>query len=99
MDESKSRYRRATPVENMELLYARLNEKMSPAERRELQEVITLLKSFAHPDVADAVSERGERVEQHFVNMRISYAGFSYGMGSEDGISGLRRAIERNGHD
>ena len=34
---------------------------------------------------------------ESFVNMRISYRGFSYGMGSEDGIRSLRRAIEEKG--
>lgn len=33
----------ATPAENMEALYARLNEHMSPAEQRELQEVVGIL--------------------------------------------------------
>lgn len=31
------------------------------------------------------------------VDSRISYRGFSYGMGSQGGIDSLRKAIEQNG--
>ena len=33
------------------------------------------------------------------LNSRISYMGFSYGMGAQWGIDSLQRAINRNKHD
>lgn len=52
---------------------------------------------------ADAEIERLRRElaqEKHrsFQDSRISYRGFSYGVGSQWGIDSLRRAIERNDH-
>lgn len=41
--------------------------------------------------------ETAQKEPQSFVNMRIAYRGFSYGMGSEHGIDSLRRAINERG--
>lgn len=42
--------------------------------------------------------ELAEEKRRSFQGSRISYRGFSYGVGSEHGIDSLRRAIEGNGH-
>ena len=43
-------------------------------------------------------SELAEEKHRSFQDSRISYRGFSYGVGSQWGIDSLRRAIERNEH-
>lgn len=42
--------------------------------------------------------ELTEEKRRSFQGSRITYRGFSYGVGSEHGIDSLRRAIEGNGH-
>lgn len=63
----------------------------------------------SHPDwvaraqTAEAEVERlsrelADEKRRSFQGSRISYRGFSYGVGSQHGIDSLRRAIEDNGH-
>lgn len=40
-----------------------------------------------------------EAKQRSFCDGRISYRGFSYGVGSQWGIDSLKSAIKRNGHD
>ena len=49
-------------------------------------------------DIIRSLGGNYER-EQSFINSRISYRGFSYGMGSQDGIDSLRNAIKLNKDD
>lgn len=61
-------------------------------------DMVRVAEAFiAKPRSVFAPSATPQKEPQSFVNMRIAYRGFSYGMGSEWGISSLRQAIEEHG--
>ena len=59
-------------------------------DEREIERLSAEVKKLR----ADLAAEKG----RSFQDARISYMGFSYGVGSQWGIDSLRSAISKNGH-
>lgn len=83
------------PVESLsEDLVAALER----AYGEDVPQEITRICQLAADEIKRLRREVAEEKRRSFQDSRISYRGFSYGVGSQWGIDSLRRAIERNDH-